>query len=196
MRTARLLLVFLLVIALCVAMALPGHAQPGRAIQARNATAVLAWHATHLNVREATGNNDGPQIDAWLRLVGSPLRSPWCGATQGACQVANRLPMPRAAGAARSWAVPVRTYYVRAVRGALDSLRPGHCVLFYYANLGRIGHIGRLVAAQRPLRKGRPARGWLVVAGNTGTGGGRDGAGIHQYFYPAADLYAVANWLY
>ena len=192
----KLLIILAMEVLIILAACRMALAQPSRAVQARNATAVLAWHTAHLNVREATGNNDGPEIDAWLRLVGSPLRSPWCGATQGACQHAVGLPMPDGAGAARAWAVPGRTYYVRARRGSLDSLRPGHCVLFYYANLGRIGHIGRLVAAQRAIRRGRPARGWLVVAGNTGTGGGRDGAGIHQYFYPASDLYAVANWLY
>ena len=169
---------------------------PARAVQARTGAAILAWHAAHLGVREATGNNDGPPIDQWLDLVGSPRRSPWCGATQGACQHDLRLPMPAAAGAARSWAVPARTYYVRGVRGSLDSLRAGHRALFYYANLGRIGHIGTLVSPARPVRRGRPARGWLVVAGNTGTGGGREGAGIHEYFYPAAELFAVANWSY
>ncbi len=188
---SKLLTWLLLIVSWQVAVA-----QPTRAVQARNAAAVLAWHTAHLNVREATGRNDGPEIDAWLRLVGSPRYSPWCGATQGQCQHDCRLPLPAAAGAAKSWAVPARTYYVRAVRGSLDSLRPGHVVMFYYANLGRIGHVGRLVMAQRPIRKGRAARGWLVVAGNTGTGGGRDGAGVHQYFYPAAELYAVANWLY
>ena len=102
--------------------------------------------------------------------------------------------MPREAGAAKNWAVPARTYYVRGVRGSLDSLRVGHRVLFYYANLGRIGHIGCLVSPLRAVRKGRPARGWVVAAGNTGTGGGRDGAGLHTYFYPSESFYAIANW--
>lgn len=193
MRTKWLLTLFLIAHSFQVASQ---ALVPPRTKQERAAQAVLAWHVHFGYVRELTGNNDGPEIDAWLRLVGSPLRSPWCGATQGQCQHDVKLPMPKLAGAARSWAVPARTYYIRGVRGSLDSLKPGHCVMFYYANLGRIGHIGRLVAPQRPIRKGRPARGWLVVAGNTGTGGGRDGAGIHQYFYPASDLYAVANWLY
>ena len=189
---AVLLLLALALLVTCLRV----HAQPSRAIQARTGAAIVAWHTAHLNVRELTGNNDGPPIDQWLDLVGSPRRSPWCGATQGACQFALGLPRPAAAGAAKSWAVPARTYYVRGVRGSLDSLRAGHRVMFFYSNLGRIGHIGAFVSPLRPIRAGRPARGWVVVAGNTGTGGGRDGAGIHQNFYPAASLYAVANWSY
>lgn len=189
------LVVLLLALALLVTC-LRVHAQPSRAVQARNGAAIVAWHTAHLNVRELTGNNDGPPIDQWLDLVGSPRRSAWCGATQGACQHDLRLPMPREAGAAKNWAVPARTYYVRGVRGSLDSLRAGHRVLFFYSNLGRIGHITVAVAPGRSVRKGRPARGWYTIGGNTGAGGGRDGAGVRTVFYPSDAIYATSNWSY
>ncbi|RZK94971.1 MAG: hypothetical protein EOO62_30320, partial [Hymenobacter sp.] len=46
-------------------------AQPTRAVQAANATRTLAWSATQLGVREATGHNDGPQVEAYLRVTGN-----------------------------------------------------------------------------------------------------------------------------
>ncbi|GAA3940269.1 hypothetical protein GCM10022406_25380 [Hymenobacter algoricola] len=157
----------------------------------------MQWSAAHLYVREATGRNDGPLIDTWARANGVPLRSPWCGLTQWAGQKACGLPVPKGAAGSYNWFLdPKRTYYVRGKRGSVDSLRAGHQVGFYYANLGRIGHIGRGIVAGRTIRKGRPVRGWYVNAGNTGAGGGRDGAGIRLVYYALPDFYACANWLW
>lgn len=174
------------------------HGQTSRAQQAANAKRVLAWSASKLGVREATGRNDGPEVEAFLKVSGNHKGDPWCGAYQAAGQKANALPLPAGAGGARNWTQPAnkRTYYIRGTRGSIDSLKPGHQVTFYYANLGRVGHVGRAVAAGRAIRKGRPVRGWYTNEGNTGTGGGREGAGVHQLYRASTDFYAAANWLY
>ncbi|WP_216726079.1 hypothetical protein [Hymenobacter siberiensis] len=195
LRRRRAVAVLLALLGLLTAAA---PAPPSRAVQRANAARVLAWSQRQLGVREATGRNDGPMMDAWLRLVGSPRFSPWCGAYQGAGQQASALPMPAGAGAARSWTLPqsARTYYLRGLRGSVDSLQPGHQVTFYYPNLGRIGHVGRALSPTRALLRGRPARGWVVNEGNTGSGGGREGAGVHNITHAASDIYGAANWLY
>lgn len=174
------------------------HAQASRAVQATNAKKVLAWSNAHLNVREATGRNDGPEVEAFLRVTGNRKGDPWCGAYQAAGNKACGLPIPAGAGGARNWTLPGnrRTYYIRGQRGSLDSLKPGHQITFYYANLGRVGHVGRLMQPTRSIRRGRPARGWYTNEGNTGTGGGREGAGVKQLFRSSTDFYAAANWLY
>lgn len=182
---------------LLIAHSFQTAAQPGRAAQAAAGARAAVVAAGRLGIREATGKNDGPAIDAMLRLVGSPRFSPWCGAEQAWQQQLCGLPFPRQAGGARFWAVdPVRTYFVRGTRGSVDSLKPGHQVMFYYANLGRIGHIGRAVAPGRSVRRGRPARGWWCVEGNTGTSGTREGAGVHRLFRQANEFYACTNYLY
>ncbi|UOQ70983.1 hypothetical protein [Hymenobacter cellulosilyticus] len=73
----------------------------------------------------------------------------------------------------------------------MDLIQPGHQVGFYYANLGRIAYVARTVA---PTRK-RGNRGWYCNEGNTGTGGGRDGAGVHVLLRASWEFYATANWL-
>ena len=82
------------------------------------------------------------------------------------------------------------------MRGTLDSLHVGDIVTFYYANLRRVGHVGKAVALGRPIRAGRAPRTVLVNSGNTGTGGGRDGAGVWDVTYMAYSIYAAANWSY
>jgi hypothetical protein len=176
-----------------------GQPRPvSRAQQKANASCLLKSSAARLNVREATGRNDGPQVEAAQRAAGAKKGDPWCGCEQYVEQKLCGLPTPAWAAAAANWTLAgnSRTYYIRGQRGVADSIQVGDQVTFYYANLGRVGHVGRNVQATRSLRRGRPARGFIVRAGNTGSGGGRDGAGVHDVFYAATDVYAAANWKY
>jgi hypothetical protein len=176
-----------------------GQPRPvSRVQQKANAFCLLKSSAARLGVREATGRNDGPQVEAAQRAAGAKKGDPWCGCEQYVEQKLCGLPTPAWAAAAANWTLTgnSRTYYIRGQRGVADSIQVGDQVTFYYANLGRVGHVGRNVQATRSLRRGRPARGFIVRAGNTGSGGGRDGAGVHDVFYAATDVYAAANWKY
>ncbi|TGD80313.1 hypothetical protein [Hymenobacter wooponensis] len=176
---------------------LPAGSRAQSVAQRSNAACTLDWAGRQTGVRELTGRNDGPQINAWQKAAGAALYGPWCGVYQAANQRACGLPVPKGAAGSYNWFTDkTRTYYFTGKRGSIDSLKPGHVVGFYYASLGRIGHIGRAVEMGRSIRKGRPARGWYVNAGNTGRGGGRDGGGVRVVFYPNSDISAVANWLY
>jgi hypothetical protein len=137
------------------------------------------------------------EVEGFLKVTGNRKGEPWCGAFQAANQKACGLPFPAGAGGARNWFTqPARTFYVRGLRGSADSARLAYKAGFYYVNLGRIGHIGQIAAIGRGTRRGRPARGFTIRAGNTGTGGGREGAGVHDLFYAATDIYAISNWNY
>lgn len=157
---------------------------------------VIAWSNLYLYVREATGNNDGPEIDKWNKALGIPLRSYWCASYQAAGQRENNLPYPAAAGGSYNWFKPTswRTYYIRGKTGSPDSIRPGHHVGFFYTNLKRIGHMGRVISPTKLDSRGVP-RGWNTNEGNTGSGGGRNGAGVHQLMRAKWEFYAASNWL-
>lgn len=161
-----------------------------------NANCTLKWSATQLYVREATGRNDGPEVEAYLKITGNRKGEAWCGAFQAAVQKACGLPFPNAAGGARFWFVPSspKTFYIRGQRGVADWIQLGDKGGFWYSNLNRVGHIAMVVKESRPIRKGRPARGFIMRAGNTGSGGGREGAGVHDYFYSTNDIFAASRW--
>ncbi|MGI4872454.1 MAG: hypothetical protein ACRYFX_14905 [Janthinobacterium lividum] len=178
---------------------LTSYAQPTHPPRAGQPTAVLQVSAARLYIREATGHNDGPEVEAAQRAAGArPGIDEWCGCEQYMEQHLCGLPSPPWPAAARNWTPPTspRTVYIRGLRGTTADIAPGYQVTFYYSNLGRIGHVGRAVSATRAVRRGRPARGWIVRAGNTGTGGGRTGAGVYDIFYSSYEIYAAANWLY
>jgi len=161
-----------------------------------NANCLLKWSYTQLDVRELTGRNDGLAVEAYLRITGNRKGDSWCGAFQAAGNKACGRPFPAGAGGSYNWFLlkSPKTFYVAGVRGSVDWIQLGDRVGFYYSNLGRIGHIGHVVREAGRVRRGRPARGYIVRAGNTGSGGGRDGAGVHDYFYSASDIHAASRW--
>jgi hypothetical protein len=170
---------------------------PAPAVQLANANCSLKWSYTQLYVRELTGRNDGKEVEAYQRLTGNHKGDSWCGSFQAAVQRACGLSLPAGAGGSYNWFKdPRRTYYVRGQRGNIDQIRLGDKAGFYYANLGRIGHILLVARESRPIRRGRPARGYILRAGNTGSGGGRNGAGVYDLYYDASAIYAASNWKY
>jgi hypothetical protein len=131
------------------------------------------------------------------RLAGARVGiDPWCGCERYLWNVRCGRPSPKLPAAARNWsrATDKQTFYIRNQRGVLDSVKVTDTVTFFYANLGRVGHVGMVVERGRPLRAGRPPRDYRVRAGNTGSGGGRDGAGVHDVTYAAGSLYAASTW--
>lgn len=170
-------------------------AQPTpRALEAQRATDATAWLEQHLYLRESYGYNRHPVIDGWARANGNALGSEWCGLTQWACQKAQVLPFPKGPAGSYNWFPPTSPRTVLyGSKGSLDSARVGFCIGIYSARRGRIAHITRAVEVMRPLRKGRPARGFWCIGGNEGTG---TKAGVHRTPYPASSIYAASNWLY
>ena len=172
----------------CLQVTLQASAQP--------AACTLDWLRAHLNVREATGRNDGPAVAAIVRAGGgNPLQRPeWCGFTQTAANRACGLPYPANGmqGAAAAWFRPgPRLVYQLGTKGSLDSLKPGYKAGLWYGTA--VHHITCLAVEGRPTRRGRAARGWYCLGGNEGRGAE---AGLHYTFYSSGSLFAVSNWTY
>ena len=163
----------------------------------RGAECLLPTSAARLSVREKTGRNDGPEVELAQRLAGARVGvDPWCGCERFLWNYRCGRTSPKWPAAARNWSLPTdkRTFFIRGQRGVLDSVKVTDTVTFFYANLGRVGHVGMVVETGRPLRPGRPPREYRVRAGNTGSGGGRDGAGVHDVTYAAGSIYAASTW--
>jgi hypothetical protein len=168
--------------------------QPGRVatpppleLQRQNAACMIHWLESQLHVRERTGRNDGPEIEAYLRTTGNAPGSEWCGACQATGNRHCGLPIPAGAGGSYNWfkASDPRTFFLRGTRGSADDIQPGHKVGFYRPALKRIGHIGCAVE--------RTKNGFITIEGNTGRG---IGAGVHRLSRSKGEIYAASNWLY
>ncbi|MDO7849036.1 hypothetical protein Q5H92_21910 [Hymenobacter sp. M29] len=176
----------LLLLALLGTFAAQAQRTP-RAAEMSRAAAATDWLTAHLWVREATGNNDGPFIDALCAEGHVAKRSAWCGLTQRKVQVTLKLPIPNGAAKAANW------FLDRGRAVPRDSIRKGLCAGIFSPARGEIGHITRVAEVVPPLRKGRPPRGAYCIGGNEGTG---RNAGIHRNLYPLSSIYALSNWLH
>jgi len=162
------------------------------------AARTLAWLTVRLDVREATGRNDGPAVAAIVRAGGGAWQGlpEWCGFTQAADQLANGLLIPKNGlqGGARYWFVdPARTFFLAGVRGSVTDIAPGDLIGFAWRPSVILHHIVRAQEIVPPLRRGRPPRGMWCLGGNEGRG---ISAGLHRSYYAAPSLTAAARWDY
>jgi hypothetical protein len=132
--------------------------------------------------------NCGPRVETYLKSSGNRRGEPWCGAFVTWCLKQVGLKVPAGAGAARNWFPTAKVIYTRG-RSLRAPPRQGDCVGYYYANLGRIGHVGFV---------DRWGDDFVVtVEGNTGGGNGvnRNGDGVHRMRRLRSQISIVSCWI-
>jgi hypothetical protein len=134
---------------------------------------------SQLHVREATGDNDGPDIKKYLAVTGLPEGHPWCAAfTSWVFREAGSSASPRSARVV-DW-FDANIVYKREWRRPVILPRKGMVVGLYYERLGRYGHIA--IVAQDEI--GSNPRSCVVISGNTNLAGSREGDGVYRKIYP------------
>ena len=140
---------------------------------------------SYIGVKEATGNNDGPEVEMFIASTGLDAkgRYPWCAAFIAYTFQANDLKVPRYSARAAAWFDEKHTISnSEAVPGDLGSL--------YYARLGRIGHIFMYL---EPFDNSTPYA--VTGEGNTNKQGSREGNVSAKRFRPKATIHSSANWI-
>lgn len=132
---------------------------------------------TQLHVRELTGNNDGVEVEKYLKHVGHKKGASWCAAFCAWNYTQFGIKNPMSAWSP-DWAkVPDRT----------NSYLPGDCFTLFYHNLKRVGHVGFITGESHGY--------YTTIEGNTGTTGSREGSGVHTYMRDKRKVYAVTNYI-
>lgn len=125
----------------------------------------------YLTVRERPAcSNRSPEIDAWLKAVGSPLGSPWCAAFALACLREAGITPPVMSGRVQTlvdgW----------TEKPAMKDAQPGDLVCFWFPKLKRFAHIGVVVS--------KNGRNLDTIEGNTipdgASGDTREGYGVFE----------------
>lgn len=143
-----------------------------------------------LHVREATGNNDGTEVEKYLASVGLSKGYPWCAAFTTWNLKALEIPNPQSAWSP-NWAQykdqvwsrkMVKTHRVKA------EPKPGDCFTVYYSSLKRVGHVG--------FYTGRASNGYFTtIEGNTNNNGSRKGIGVFKRKRHPKKIYAITNYI-
>lgn len=141
------------------------------------ALSVLEIATSQIGVREATGKNDGEQVEKYLKYTGNRKGEPWCASFVSWVFGQAGFKQPRTA-----WS-PALFPYSRMVNSAAKARVFG----IYFANKGRIAHAGLVES-----RKGN----WLyTIEGNTNMAGSREGDGVYRKIRHVKTIKAYANWL-
>jgi hypothetical protein len=147
---------------------------------------VVATAQKEVGVKESGPCNCGPKVNIYLAASGNRPGEFWCAAFITWVYKQNGVKPPKYPGAARNYFQPGQTLlFQRGKLGDIDLGRPGDVVGFYYANLGRIGHIGMV----ETIGSGAV----ITIEGNTGEDGGRNGDGVHRKRRMKRSIYALAN---
>lgn len=154
-----------------------------------------------LDVREATGHNDGPQVAWILSHVELAEGFSWCGAFVYTAMAEAGVTLP-APARAYAWAPTWTAKHViwrasekrRTGEGQTygdttqDEPGPGDVFGLWFPSKQRVAHVG-LITDWQPGNKYT-----LTIEGNTNTAGSREGDGVYSKRRLKAQLYRVSRW--
>lgn len=144
---------------------------------------------SQLYIREKTGNNDGPEVEAFLKVVGLKKGNSWCAAYTSANLHYYSVPNPMS-GWSPNFALQKDIIWSQKLiktNKVKQYPQPGDCFTIYYHSLGRVGHVGFVV--------GQSGIYFITIEGNTNNGGSRDGDGVFKRKRDSRKVYAVSNYI-
>lgn len=137
-----------------------------------------------IGVREATNNNDGPEVEAYLAATGLGQGHPWCAAFVAWNLDKLDIDNPQSAWSPH-YAKKADTKWTPKQGGA--DPEPGDVFTLWYSHLKRVGHVGFI--------KGSTDRYFITVEGNTNDDGSRVGVGVFSLKRDKRKIYKVTDYI-
>lgn len=144
-------------------------------------------YLSQVGVKEATGNNDGPEVEKYLRSTGLGKGFAWCAAFVHWCLEEVDIP-----NTVNAWSPTAenKNNLVFKLRQFREEPQAGDVVTFYYANLGRIGHTGFFNKKISDVT-------YESVEGNTNSSGSREagnGGGVYKKYRSFNSTHSISRW--
>ncbi len=127
---------------------------------------------SYIGVKEATGRNDGYEVEKFLKSVGRKKGDSWCAAFVSYCLTAVNHPFPVRSGLARSF-VKKKSLLATSVLQGREQVNTGDLIIWQKGN-SISGHIG-IVAIVDDKK-------YITIEGNTSSGqkgAQADGDGVY-----------------
>ncbi len=147
---------------------------------------VAASYTKYIGVREKTGNNDGTEVEHFLKMVGLAKGNPWCAAYVYTCFAEAGIKNVPKSGYSPTWFPSKKTIYSQG-----KGQQPNKADVFglWFANKNRIAHVGFI--DQWPPDGSYT----LTVEGNTNEAGSREGDGVYRKRRLKKQIYKVSRWI-
>jgi hypothetical protein len=171
------------IIVLVVTMALISR---GCDVQAQTTReCVVKTFTSQLGVREATGHNDGVEVEKYLASCRLKAGNPWCAAfvnwTLEQCNAPHRE-----SGWSPAWFTD-KTTILSSGNDAGYRPQPGDVFGIYFTEKHRVAHVGFILQWNGDKV--------TTIEGNTNTMGSREGDGVYKKIRLRKQIYVVANWI-
>jgi hypothetical protein len=145
--------------------------------------AVAKTYYSQIGVVEATGRNDGTQVEAYLSSVGFAKGAPWCAAFVSWVFQQHNVPNAKSAWSP-AWFPRSRTIWTQ---GKGQTPLPADVFGIYFVNLKRIGHVGFIDSWGSSFA--------TTIEGNTNLAGSREGDGVYRKRRSIKQIYKISRWV-
>lgn len=166
-------IVFGFIISVCIACTCNASANTATAVRQR----VANIYTSQIGVKEATGNNDGVQIKAYLKVTGLKEGYPWCAAFVAWCYNMAGVDAIKSAYSP-NWFVKLKL---------TTKPKQGDLIGIYFANLKRIAHVGFYHQDAGEFV--------ISVEGNTNDEGSREGNVVAKKRRLKRQIRCYSNWI-
>lgn len=148
-------------------------------------TCITETYLSQVGVREATGKNDGKQVELYLKSVGLSKGYAWCAAFVKWCfdQCGIKTTINAMALSTHS-----KHRFVFFNGKKLNEPRAGDVFTLYYPSLKRIGHTGFFHEQINP-------KVFKTIEGNTNSAGSREGDGVYIKYRSYNATYSINRWI-
>lgn len=138
-----------------------------------------------IGVRELTGNNDGNQVQAYLKYVALQKGNPWCAAFVCWVLGQNNVLNPKS-GYCPTLFIKKKQVWQRDGKTSSTPL-PGDVFGIYFPEKKRIAHVGFVDSWTNKTV--------TTVEGNTNKAGSREGDGVYKKIRLTRQIYAVTRFI-
>lgn len=175
----------ILIVCLCALLSFPCVA--GQSTIKPNAReAVIGTAIAQSHVREASGNNDGIEVEKYLVSVNLKKGNPWCAAFVSWCLQQVHIVNPKS-GWSPNWFPASKVIYTRG--NSIHQATPQAADVFgiWFPERKRIAHVGFILQWSDKTS--------LTIEGNTNEAGSREGDGVYRKRRLARQIYKVSSWI-
>lgn len=145
-------------------------------------TAVADTYMSQLGVREATGQNDGLEVEMYLASTNLGAGYAWCAAFVNWVYKQNDVARPDKGAWSPAW-FPNK----RLIDTGKHTPQRADLFALYYTNLKRIGHVGFIHEWGTSYV--------TTVEGNTNNAGSREGDGVYKKRRLTRQIHRVSDWI-
>jgi hypothetical protein len=146
---------------------------------------VAKVYKSQVGVRERTGNNDGRDVEKYLKSVGLGKGFAWCAAFVHWCLIEAGVPNTITAWSPTAHNKKNIVYFNNKFK---KPAQQADVITLYYSSKGRIGHTGFFDHMQSENMT-------VNYEGNTNRGNSNEGDGVYLTFRPLKTLYSITSWI-